>query len=71
MDTMNKATLAILAALFASIALADDFKTINGREYKNATVSRVERDGIVLKSKSGKAGQQLVDAYCLAREGVR
>jgi hypothetical protein len=46
-------TLAILAALFASIALADDFKTINGKEYKNAKVSRVEPDGIVLRTKSG------------------
>jgi hypothetical protein len=53
MDTMNKATLAILAALFASIALADDFKTINGREYKNATLSRVEPDGIVVKFSGG------------------
>jgi hypothetical protein len=40
-------------ALSASIALADDFKTIEGKEYKNVTVSRVEADGIVLKSKSG------------------
>src|SRR5947209_17095898 len=53
MDTMNKAALAILAALSASIALAEDFKTINGKEYKNVTVSRVEPDGIVLKTKSG------------------
>ena len=46
-------SLAILAALSASLALADDFKTINGKEYKDATVSRVEADGIVLKTKSG------------------
>jgi hypothetical protein len=45
--------LAILATLSASIALADDFKTINGKEYKNVAVSRVEPDGIVIKSKSG------------------
>ena len=38
---------------FASIALSDDFKTINGKEYKNATVTRVEPDGILLKTKSG------------------
>jgi hypothetical protein len=50
---MNRATLAILAALSASIALGEDFKTINGKEYKNASVSRVEPDGIVLKGKSG------------------
>jgi thioredoxin 1 len=38
---------------FASVALADDFKAINGKEYKNVRVSRVEPDGIVLISKSG------------------
>jgi hypothetical protein len=52
---MNRATLALLAALSASIALAEDFKTITGKEYKNASVSRVEPDGIVLKGKSGIA----------------
>src|SRR5262245_43094559 len=46
-------TLAGLAVLATPLAVADDFKTINGKEYKNATVSRVEADGIVLKSKSG------------------
>jgi hypothetical protein len=45
--------LAILAALSVSLALAEDFKTINGKEYKNATVTRVEGDGIVLRSKTG------------------
>jgi hypothetical protein len=48
-----KIPLAMLAALSASLALADDFKTIDGKEYKNVTVSRVEPDGIALKSKSG------------------
>jgi hypothetical protein len=47
------AVLAILAALSASIALADDFKTIDGKEYKNAKLSRVEPDGIVVRTKSG------------------
>ena len=45
--------LAIFASLSASIALADDFKTIEGKEFKNATVSRIEPDGIVIKTKSG------------------
>ena len=45
--------LAILATLSTSIALAEDFKTINGKEYKNVMVSRVEADGIVIKGKSG------------------
>ena len=49
----RKATITILATLSVSIALADDFKTINGKEYKNATVSHIEADGIVLKTKSG------------------
>src|SRR5436309_8043816 len=38
---------------FISAVFADDFKTLNGKEYKDATVSRVEPDGIVLKTKSG------------------
>jgi thioredoxin 1 len=36
-----------------SMAVADDFKTIPGKEYKNVTVTRVEPDGIVVKTKSG------------------
>jgi hypothetical protein len=40
-------------ALSASLALAEDFKTVNGKEYKNAKVSRVESDGIVVVTKSG------------------
>ena len=48
-----KITIAILAALSASLALADDFKTNDGKEYKDATVTRVEPDGIVVKGKSG------------------
>ena len=32
--------LAVLASLSTSIALADDFKTINGKEYKDATIRR-------------------------------
>jgi hypothetical protein len=45
--------IAILATMFTSLGLADDFKTIDGKEYKNATVSRVEADGVVVKTKSG------------------
>jgi len=47
--------LTFLIVCFASVAFAEDFKTIDGKEYKNVTVSRVEPDGIVLKSKSGIA----------------
>jgi hypothetical protein len=45
--------LVILAVLSASVALAGDFKTIKGKEYKDATVSRVEPDGIVVRTKVG------------------
>jgi hypothetical protein len=48
-----QATLTMFAALFASIAVADDFKTINGKEYKDATISHVEADGIVIRTKTG------------------
>jgi len=43
----------ILAVLFASVALAEDFKTVSGKVYKDATVVRVEADGIQLKTKTG------------------
>jgi hypothetical protein len=46
-------TLAMLAALSASLALAEDFKTVSGRVYKDATISRVEADGIVLRTNTG------------------
>jgi sRNA-binding protein len=43
----------ILMICFASTLLADDFKTIAGKEYKDATVTRVEPDGVLVKYKSG------------------
>ena len=46
-------TLAILTALSGSMALAEDFKTTNGKEYKDATITRVEGDGIVIRTKTG------------------
>jgi len=49
----RKTIIAILAALSASLAVADDFKTPAGKEYKDATVTHVEPDGIVVRSKSG------------------
>jgi hypothetical protein len=49
----SQTTLVILAALSASLVLAEDFKTINGKEYKDAVITRVEGDGIVLRSKTG------------------
>jgi len=47
-------TLALFLILcFGSLAFADDFKTVSGKEYKNVTVSRVEPDGIVIKFSGG------------------
>ena len=50
---MQIKSLTFLSLSLISVALADDFKTLAGKEYKNATVSRVEPDGIVLTSKAG------------------
>jgi hypothetical protein len=46
---------AILAMVLVALqfAVADDFKTIDGKEYKNVKVSRIEPDGLVLITKSG------------------
>ena len=48
-----KTTLAVLATLSVSLALAEDFKTVSGKLYKDATISHVEADGIVLRTKTG------------------
>jgi hypothetical protein len=45
--------LTLLTVSFVQAALADDFKTLTGKEYKDVTVSRVEPDGIVLTGKAG------------------
>ena len=50
---MRIKSLTFLSLSFISLALADDFKTLAGKEYKNTTVSRVEPDGIVLTGKAG------------------
>ena len=39
--------------LFAALVRAEDFKTVDGKEYKNAKVSRVEPDGIVISFSGG------------------
>ena len=46
-------TLAILPLLQATFAHAEDFKIITGKVYKDATITRVEADGIVVKTKTG------------------
>ena len=56
MDTLKSAVIALLISLVVltiNTLLAEDFKTIDGKEYKNVTVSRVEPDGIMLTSSSG------------------
>jgi hypothetical protein len=45
-------TLATLITATASLAFGEDFKTLNGKEYKDAIISRVETDGIVLRTHS-------------------
>ena len=42
-----------LILFFTAAGFAEDFKTLNGKEYKDATITRVEPDGIVVKTKSG------------------
>jgi hypothetical protein len=55
-------TLALFLILcFGSLAFADDFKTISGKEYKNAKVSRVEPDGIVIKFSGGIVKLPFID----------
>jgi len=36
-----------------SLVLAEDFRTVSGKIYKDATISHVEADGIVLRTKTG------------------
>src|SRR5438094_5660448 len=50
---MSTKVLALLILFFTSAVFAEDFKTLNGKEYNDATVTRVEPDGIVVKTKSG------------------
>jgi hypothetical protein len=54
MSRMNPwKTASMSLVVSASLGLADDFKTINGKIYKDATISHVEADGIVIKTKTG------------------
>jgi len=50
---MTAKVLTLLILCFTSAAVAEDFTTVNGKEYKEATVTRVDPDGIVVKTKSG------------------
>jgi len=50
---VNRKLVTALIFSFASLGFSEDFKTLNGKEYKDAIVTRVEPDGIVVKTKSG------------------
>jgi hypothetical protein len=50
---MSTRILAFLILCLAPAALCEDFKTVNGKEYKDATITRVEPDGIVVKTNTG------------------
>jgi hypothetical protein len=50
---MSTKVVTFLILCFTSAAFAEDFKTVNGKEYKDATVTRVDPDGVVVKTKSG------------------
>jgi hypothetical protein len=43
----------IVLILSVSVVFADDFKTLDGKEYKNAQVRAVELDGIVIETNAG------------------
>jgi hypothetical protein len=49
----GKYILVILIVCCASVGLAEDLRTIKGKEYKNATVTRVDADGIVVRTTRG------------------
>jgi hypothetical protein len=50
---MSAKVLTLFILCFTSAAVAEDFTTVNGKEYTEATVTRVDPDGIVVKTKSG------------------
>jgi len=58
---MNTRVLAFVILFFTSVAFAEDIKTVTGKEYKDATVTRVEPDGVVVKTKSGIAKVYFVE----------
>jgi thioredoxin 1 len=62
--------LPLLILCFTTIAVADDFKLVNGKEYKNVTVTRVEPDGIVLRTKSGISKVYFVELSEDVRERI-
>ena len=43
----------LLILCLEAVAVAEDFTLVTGKEYKNITVTRLEPDGLVLRTKSG------------------
>ena len=50
---VNTKLFTVLILSFTSAAFSEDVKTVNGKEYKDASITRVDPDGIVVKTKSG------------------
>src|SRR5262249_3959322 len=50
---MSAKVLTLFILCFTSAGVAEDFTTVNGKEYKEATVTRVDPDGIAVKTKLG------------------
>ena len=50
---MSTRVFTFLVLCFTAAAFAEDFRTVNDKEYKDATVTGVDPDGIVVKTKSG------------------
>jgi hypothetical protein len=50
---MKTRLLTVSILLVVSLAFSENFKTLGGKEYKDANVTRVEPDGIVLTTKTG------------------
>ena len=48
-----RVVIGLSAVLAVSVALAEDIKTVTGKIYKDATVNRVDADGIEFRTKTG------------------
>lgn len=53
LDSQSSGTGMLVLLLVCSSSLAEDFRAIDGKEYRNVTVRRVEPDGLVLGTSAG------------------
>src|SRR5438477_10618463 len=67
---MSTKVVTLLILCFTSAAFAEDFKSINGKEYKDATLTRVDPDGVVVKTKSGITKVYFIELPKEAQERV-